>query len=58
MECVETEKSLKSRVEESVLNCGRRMTRGGNGGKEDENVKMSVFGCLIRKSFSSVKGGK
>lgn len=40
--CAETEKSPKSQVEESVLNCGARMTSGENGGKEDENVKMSL----------------
>ena len=50
--CAETEKSPKSQVEESVLNCGARMTSGENGGKEDENVKMSLSWGLIWKVFS------
>lgn len=40
--CAETEKSLKSQVEESVLNCDARITSGDNCGKEDEYVKMSL----------------
>lgn len=50
--CAETEKSLKSQVKESALNCGARMTSGENCGKEDENVKMSLSGGLIWKVFS------
>lgn len=50
--CAENEKSLKSQVEESVLNCGARMTSGENCGKGDENVKMSLSGGLIWKVFS------
>lgn len=45
--CAEAEKSLKSQVGESVLNCGAGMTSGESGGKEDENVKMSLSGGLI-----------
>ncbi len=50
--CAETEKSLQSQVEESVLNCGSKMTLGENCGKEDENVKKSLCGGLIWKVFS------
>lgn len=50
--CAETEMSLKSRVEQSAPNCVARMTSEENCGKEDENVKASLFTILIYKVFS------
>lgn len=56
--CAETEKSLKSRVEESVLNCGARMTSGKTVARKMKMSQCHSPEVWFEKFFLSAEDGK